>query len=87
MNTTFLKVLQKVLLGLLITEPNVERRDRIRRRRPRTKTIPSRSGFTRFGCHDTVYPRERERERREREHITTRNKEYLFIYLFILILK
>ena len=46
MNATFLKVLKKVLLGLPITKPNVKRGNgRIRRRRPRTKRVPSRSGF------------------------------------------
>ena len=44
-------------------EPNVERRNRIKRRRPRTRRIPCRSGFTRFGCHSAFSPRERERER------------------------
>ena len=39
MNATFLKVLQEVILGLLITEPNVEKRDRIRRRRLGTKNV------------------------------------------------
>ena len=50
-NATFLKVLKKVLLGLPITEPNEKRGDRIKRRRLRTKRVPSRSGLTRFGCH------------------------------------
>ena len=63
MNAMFLKVLQEVLSGFLITEPNVERRNRIKRRRPGTRRIPSWSGFTCFGCHSTVYLRERERER------------------------
>ena len=61
MNAMFLRVLQEVLSGLLITESNVERRDRIKRRRLKTKRIPSQSGFTCFGCHGVVYPRERER--------------------------
>ena len=73
MNATFLEVLQEVLLGFLITKPNVEGDGRIRRRRPRTlKRIPSRSGFGCFGCHGTVYPRERERERVE--HITNQKR-------------
>ena len=77
MNTMFLKVLQEVLSGFLITEPNVERRNRIKRRRPGTKRIPSWSGFTCFGCHSTVYLRERERERERTHHnqITKKRKE------------
>ena len=67
MNTTFLKVLQEVLLGLPITETNMKRGDNIKRRRPGIKRVPSRSGLMRFGCHYTVYSRERERER-EREY-------------------
>ena len=67
MNATFLRVLQEVLSGLLITEPNVKRRNRIRRRGPGTKRISSRSGFTCFGYHSAIYERERERER-EREN-------------------
>ena len=63
MNATFLKVLQEVLSGILITELNVKRGDRSRRRRPGTKRISSQSGFTHFRCHGVVYPRERERER------------------------
>ena len=63
MNATFLKVLQEVLSGLLIIEPNMERRVMIKRRRPETKRVPSQSGFMCFGCHSAVYPRERERER------------------------
>ena len=39
MNTTFLKVLREVLTGLLITEPNVKKGKRIRRRRRRTRTL------------------------------------------------
>ena len=35
------KVLQKVLLGLPITELNMKRGDRIKRRRPGTKRVPS----------------------------------------------
>ena len=48
---------------------NVERRDRIRRGRTEAlKRIPAQSGFTCFGCHGVVYPREKEREReREKE--------------------
>ena len=45
-------------------EPNVERRDGIRRRRTRIlKMIPAQSGFTHFACQNAVYSRERERER------------------------
>ena len=56
MNATFLEVLQEVLSGLLIMEPNVEGRDEIRGRRPRTlKRILSWSGFTHFGCYSAVY--------------------------------
>ena len=61
MNATFLKVLQEVLSGLLIIEPNMERRVMIKRRRLETKRVPSQSGFMCFGCHSAVYPRERER--------------------------
>ena len=70
MNATFLEVLQEVLSGLLIMEPNVKKRDGIKRRRTRTlKRIPAQSGFMRFRCHSTVYVKERERERkRERTH-------------------
>ena len=51
MNATFLKVLKEVLLGLPITEPNVERGNRrIKRRRLRTKMVLSRSGFA-LRCH------------------------------------
>ena len=76
MNATFLKVLQEVLSGLLITELNVKRGDRSRRRRPGTKRISSQSGFTHFRCHGVVYPRERERVReRERTQTQHRNKE------------
>ena len=80
MNAMFLKVLKEVLLGLPITEPNVKRGNgRIRRRRPGTKRVPSRSGF-RFRCHaqsirerERERSREREREReRERKRITNR---------------
>jgi len=35
-NAMFLKVLQEVLSGLLVTEPNVKRGDRIRIRRTET---------------------------------------------------
>ena len=57
------KVLQKVLLGLPITEMNMKKGDRIKSRRPRTKRVPSLSGFMRFGCHaQSIRERERERE-------------------------
>ena len=68
MNATFLKVLQEVLSGLLIIEPNMERRVMIKRRRLETKRVPSQSGFMCFGCHSAVYPREREREREREKH-------------------
>ena len=56
MNATFLEVLQEVLSGILITEPNVKGDGRIKGRRLGTlKRISSRSGFTRFGCHGPVY--------------------------------
>ena len=39
------------------------------------KRVSSQNGFTLFGCHDAVYPREREREReRERKN----RKKHLF---------
>ena len=61
MNATVLEVLIEVLLGLLITELDVRGN---RRGCPRTlKRVPSRSGFSLFGCHRAVYLRERERER------------------------
>ena len=50
-NATFLKVLKEVLLGLPIIKLNEKRGDRIRKRRLRTKRVPSRSGLTHFGCH------------------------------------
>ena len=45
MNATFLKVLKEVLLGLPIMEPNVKKRCRKIRRRPKTKRVPSQSRF------------------------------------------
>ena len=78
MNATFLEVIQEVLSGLLITKSNVEGSKRIRGRRwPRTlKRIPSRHGFTRFGCHSAIYPREWERDRAEHNHNTeTKNRK------------
>ena len=64
MNATFLEVLQEVLSGLLIPEPNVEGGlGESEKRKPGTlKRIPSQSGFAHFGCHGAVYPRERKRE-------------------------
>ena len=53
----------------------MERRNRIRRRRPRTKRIPCWSGFTRFGCHSAFYPRESERERERENTSQPDNKE------------
>ena len=39
------------------------------------KRVPSQNGFALFGCHDTVYLREREREReRERKN----KKKHMF---------
>ena len=75
MNATFLKVLQEVLSGLLIIEPNMERRVMIRRRRPETKRVLSQSGFMCFGCHSAVYPREREREKHNPNTKTKNRKE------------
>ena len=80
MNATFLEVLREVLSGLLIMEPNVKKRDGIKRRRTRTlKRIPAQSGFMRFRCHSTVYVKEREREReRKRENTSqpeTKNRK------------
>ena len=75
MNATFLKVLQEVLSGLLIIEPNMERRVMIKRRRPETKRVPSQSGFMCFGCHSAVYPREREREKHNPNTKTKNRKE------------
>ena len=67
MNAMFLEVLQEVLSGLLIMEPNMEGRKRIRGRRPRTlKRILILCGFTCFRCQIAVYLRERERERTQR---------------------
>ena len=64
MNAMFLKVLKEVLLGLPITEPNVKRGNgRIRRRRPGTKRVSSRSRFAlRWPMH-SLSERKRERER------------------------
>ena len=64
MNATFLKVLKEVLYGLPITEPNVNKGDRIRRGR-RIGTLKRILAWSRFALkyHSTVYPRERERER------------------------
>ena len=73
MNAMFLKVLEEVLLGPPIMEPNVKRGNRIKRRKPGTKRVPSRNRLTRFRCHSAVYQRERERERENK--ITTRYKE------------
>ena len=50
MNATFLKVLKEVLLDLPIMKLNVKRGNKIRRRRLRTKRVPSRSRFT-LRCH------------------------------------
>ena len=51
MNAMFLKLLKEILLGLPIMESNVKRGNRrIKRRRPETKRVPSRSGFV-FRCH------------------------------------
>ena len=77
MNATFLEVLREVLSGLLITKPNVEGSKRIRGRRwPRTlKRIPSRHGFTHFGCHSTIYLRERECEREIKQNTITTQKQ------------
>ena len=70
MRATFFKVLHEVLTGLLITESNVNRGDRIRRGR-RTETLTRIPAWSRFvlGCHNSVYLREREKEKNT---ITTR---------------
>ena len=78
MNATFLKVLQEVLSGLLIIEPNMERRVMIRRRRPETKRVLSQSGFMCFGCHSAIYPRERERDN---PNTKTKNRKEKKIYV------
>ena len=77
MNTTVLKVLREIHLGLLITELDMRWNMRIRRGWPRTtKRVLSQSGFVLFECHGTVYPREREKEReRERESRTHHKPE------------
>ena len=85
MYTTFGEVLQEVLVGLPITEPN-RNVGRIRRRCPETKRVPRRSGFA-LGCHaQTIRKRERqtdrqterkterERKRNKKHNITTQNK-------------
>ena len=78
MNATFLKVLREVLKDLFIMELNVKR-GCIRKRRPRTKKVLSRSRFA-LTCHaQSIQKRERDREtkierqrqRRNIEHITT----------------
>ena len=61
------KVLQKVLLGLPITELNMKRGDRIKRRRPGTKRVPTRVDLRALGAMRSLSERER-----EREHLTTR---------------
>ena len=61
MNATFMKVLKETLLGLPITEPNIERGNGIRRRRPKTKRVSSRSRFA-VGCH-AQFIQEKEREK------------------------
>ena len=67
MNATFLKVLKEVLLGLPITEPIVKRGNKIRRRRPESKRVPSHSRFA-LGCHaQSIKERERKRKK-ETEH-------------------
>ena len=71
MNTMVGEVLQEVLMGLLITEPDVKR-SRIRRRCPRMKRVPRQSGFM-LWCHaQTIREREREREgNKQKNTITT----------------
>ena len=72
MNTTFREVLQEVLLGLLITKPNVKW-IRIRRRCPRMKRVLRRSGFV-LGCHVQIMRvRERERERNKQKSTITKS--------------
>ena len=53
----------------------MEMRDRIRRRRPGTKRIPSRSGFTRFGCHDAEYSRERDKKNKNTSQPKTKKRK------------
>ena len=62
MNTSSRKVLRKVLLGILIMEPNM-RRSRIRRGGcPGTKRVPGWNRFS-FKCHDATN-RKKERGRK-----------------------
>ena len=68
MNAMFLKFFKEVLLGLPITEPNMKRGNgRIRRGRPKTKRVPSQSGFA-LRCHaQSIRERERETSQPEKE--------------------
>ena len=70
-NATFGEVLQNVLTGFIITEPNISR-SRVRRRRcPKTKRVLGWSGFA-LGCHaQTIQKREREREREVEKYQST----------------
>ena len=62
MNDMFGEVLQEVLMGLLITKPDVKR-SRIRRF-PGTKKVLRRCGFA-LGCHvQTMREREKETNRK-----------------------
>ena len=70
MNTMFREVLQEVLMGLPIMEPN-KSGGRIKRRCPRTKRVSRWSGFM-LGCHaQSIQERERERGRETKNTITT----------------
>ena len=70
MNTTFGEVLQEVLTGFLITEPNVKK-SRIRGRCLGMKRVSRWSRFA-IRCHAQLFEREREREgeRIEKHHHT-----------------
>ena len=72
MNTTFGEVLQEVLLGLLITKPNVKW-IRIKRKCPGMKRVLRWSGFV-LGCHVQIMrERERERERNKQKSTITKS--------------
>ena len=74
MNALSRKVLQKVLTGLLITEPNVRRSGvRGRSRCPRTKRVLGRYRFS-FRCHDaTNLKKERGRKKDKQKSTNTIN--------------
>ena len=64
MNALSGKVLQKVLTGFIITEPDM-RCSEIKKRCLGTKRVPGLSRFS-LRCHRTTNERERERERERR---------------------